>query len=177
MRDTDTLQTVQGRLNQNDIKRLTRAMRGGTIGPTALYYAGVTAPVISAAIGLVTKTAFGIVGMTNYWQILLSAIVAAMAGIVWYLIFMRWSYRHHHGRAEEIEEDTQVVLSGDHLRTVRGHVETRVSYRAVREVQTLNKAVLVKFDGADPLILPDRWFASSAAQDAFKDQLDRAMKS
>ncbi|MEM6535441.1 MAG: YcxB family protein [Pseudomonadota bacterium] len=177
MRDTNSMQSVEGRLNETDIKRLTRAMRGGTVGPTALYYAGVTAPVISAAVGLVAKTSFGIVGMTNYWQVFLSAIVAAMAGIVWYLIFMRWSYRHHHGRAEETEQDTQVVLAPDHLRTLRGGVETRIKYEAIREVLVLRSAVLVKFHGADPLIVPDRWFADASTRTNFKDQLDSLVPS
>ena len=53
---------TSGLLTEKDVKRLARLTRGGTVGPTAVYYAGVTAPVISAGMALLTRTAFKSVG-------------------------------------------------------------------------------------------------------------------
>lgn len=168
--------SVHGRLSEGDVKRLTRQIRGGTVGPTALYYAGVTAPIISAGIALVTKSAFGLVGMTNYWQVLLSAIVAAMAGIVWYLIFMRWSYRHRHGRSVETQVNSEVTLMPDYLKMRRGNVETRIGYDAVTEVIKMRKALLIRFDGAQALMLPNRWFPNDESRAAFRARLEAETK-
>ncbi|MGB3625119.1 MAG: hypothetical protein WA989_04805, partial [Henriciella sp.] len=43
---------ASGRLRDKDIKRLVNKTRSSNIGPTALYYAGVTAPVISSGVAL-----------------------------------------------------------------------------------------------------------------------------
>ena len=82
---------ITGKLTKGDAKKLTDTMRGSTVGPTTLYYAGVTAPVIGAGMALVAQEAFHMINLGDYWETMLSAIVAAMAGITWYLIFMRWS--------------------------------------------------------------------------------------
>jgi len=34
--------SISGTLSKKDIRRLTRASRSGTVGPTTVYYAGVT---------------------------------------------------------------------------------------------------------------------------------------
>ncbi len=176
MLDTTRTLSISGRLNESDIKRLTREMRGGTVGPTALYYAGVTAPIISAGIALVTKTSLGLVGFNSYWQIMLSAMIAAMAGIVWYLIFMRWSYRHRHGRSEETENDTHIALKDNHLAIRRGLVETRIRYEAIKSIFELRKALMIKFEGADALMIPHRWFTEDSDLATFKQTLSREAK-
>lgn len=164
--------TVGGQLNKTDAKRLTNAMRGSTVGPTTLYYAGVTAPVIGAGMALLTQVAFQKAGMSDYWQWMLSAIIAAMAGIVWYLIFMRWAYRHHHGRAVEMKQSSKLALTDDYISIARGAVETRIDWSALRDVTVKKRYTLLQFDGADPVIVPDRWFTDDeAARRAFVARL------
>ncbi|MFN3912910.1 hypothetical protein [Hyphomonas sp.] len=47
--------SVSGRLKSRDLKRLIRMSRTGTVGPTTLYYAGLTAPIISASVALLAR--------------------------------------------------------------------------------------------------------------------------
>ncbi|MEL7231794.1 MAG: hypothetical protein AAGJ85_04725, partial [Pseudomonadota bacterium] len=141
---------------------------------TALYYAGVTAPIISAGVALVVKNALVRVGATDYWQLLGSAIIAAFAGITWYLIFMRWSYRHKVGRGNELTEVSQVCLEEDVLVLTRGPIETRIARSGIKEVVDKRGFTIVRFEGVDPLIIPDRWFEKDkAALKAFQAQLKR----
>lgn len=171
---TDLPLTVQGQLLEKDIKKLARASRTSVVGPTALYYAGVTAPIISAGMALVAKNALGMVGATPYWQLLLSAIIAAFAGITWYLIFMRWSYRHKVGRGNELTEVSDVRLEDDVLVLKRGPIEMRIAKTGIKEVVDKRGFTIVRFEGVDPLIIPDRWFEKDkAALKAFQAQLKR----
>ena len=154
---------ISGKLSANDLKRMTNAMRGSTVGPTTLYCAGVTAPVIGAGMALLGQVALQRAGASDYWQWMLSALVAAMAGIVWYLIFMRWAYRHKHGRASEVNVGAEVEVSDGQIIIRRGKIETRIDASAIKEVKTMRGATLVKFEGTDPLFVPDRWFGKDKA--------------
>ena len=166
--------SVEGQLLEKDLKKLARASRTSVVGPTALYYAGVTAPIISAGMALVVKNALGMLGTTPYWQLLLSAIIAAFAGIVWYLIFMRWSYRHKVGRGNELTEVSSVRLDEDALILARGPIETRISSQGIREIVEKRGFTIIRFEGVDPLIIPDRWFdKDKAARKAFQAQLKK----
>jgi len=169
---SDTPVSVTGQLLEKDIKKLARASRTSTVGPTALYYAGVTAPMISAGMALMSKNAFGALGFSPYWQLLLSAIFAALAGIVWYLIFMRWSYRHKAGRGNELQSDTQITVEDEIVTLKRGPLEVRVQRSALQKVIDKRGYTIVQFDGVDPWIIPDRWFEKNkAALKAFQMQL------
>ncbi|WP_084395855.1 YcxB family protein [Henriciella aquimarina] len=162
-----------GKLTDKDMKRLVNQTRSSNIGPTALYYAGVTAPVISAAMALMTRNALSTTPVSSYWTWFLSSLCAAMAGIVWYLIFVRWSYRHHAGRASETGAETVIDLTQQGLQIRRGAVETRIAWAAVQTVRSRRSYTLITFDGADPLIVPDKWFAGDkAAALAFKTRLN-----
>jgi len=158
--------SVSGRLSSRDLKRLVRMSRTGTIGPTALYYAGLTAPIISASVALLAKDVARALGWDSLSQLLVSANLAAFAGIAWYIIFMRWSYRNRPGRGTERSLDTEVTASGEGLVVRRGLVETRIAWAGVRKV-TPGKAHLAVFlDGADMLIIPDTWFGEDSARRA-----------
>ena len=170
----DAAFSIAGQLTKRDVRRLTNAMRGSSIGPTTLYYAGVTAPVIGGGMALLTATAFAQTGMSEYWQMMLSAIIAAMAGIVWYIIFMRWSYRHRHGRASEMDERSEVTLAEHWISIRRGKVETRIDWSALSDVTGKAGYTMLSFDGADPLIIPDKWFGKDdAGRLAFQARLQK----
>jgi len=162
--------SVSGRLQSRDLKRLVRVSRTGTVGPTALYYAGLTAPIISASVALLGKDVARSLGWDPFLQLLASANLAAFAGITWYIIFMRWSYRSRPGRGTERSLDTEVTASPDGLLVRRGPVETRIGWAGVRKVTSHKGHLAVFVEGADTLIIPDDWFGADAARrGAFTD--------
>ncbi len=165
-------QKISGLLSKKDLRRLTRMTREGTVGPTAVYYAGVTAPVISASVSLMVKNASAMVGFTPYWQWFVSALIAAFAGISWYLIFTRWSYRRSHGRGTETTLETEFSLLDDVLKVRRGGIETRIAWASVTAVNARRGYTSVRIEGADALIIPDTWFEGDrAARKSFVETL------
>lgn len=152
--------TISGRLRDRHLKQLVRMSRDSTVGPTALYYAGVTAPVISASVALLSRKAMTGLGLSPFWQLMASAQLAAIAGIAWYLIFMRWSYRHRSGRGTESLLDTEISASDAGLTVRRGPVETRIGWDGVRRTVRGSSYLAVFVDGADALIIPDEWFGT-----------------
>ena len=168
--------SISGALNKRDAKRLTNAIRGSTIGPTTLYYAGVTAPIIGGGMALVVQSALSLLDMSGFWLMWTTALSAAMAGIVWYLIFMRWAYRHTHGRAGELNIETNVELNDDALIVRRGLVETHIDWDAIDEIKSTRSYTLVCFDGAEPLMLPHDWFGEKTACEIFMRRLGQGMK-
>ena len=172
-----TAMTISGALKKRDAKRLTDAIRGSTVGPTTLYYAGVTAPIIGAGMALLVQAALERIDFSAYWTVMLSAILAAVAGIVWYLIFMRWAYRHQHGRGAEMEQVTNVELNEEALIIRRNLVETHIDWDAISEIESTRSFTIVHFDGADPLMLPHDWFGEKTACEIFMRRLGQCMKS
>ncbi|KCZ90124.1 YcxB family protein [Hyphomonas johnsonii] len=163
---------VSGLLREQDVKRLTRLTRGGAVGPTAVYYAGVTAPVISASMAIMVREATRMIGLSDYWQWFISAMVAALAGISWYLIFIRWSYRHKFGRGTEMTLETQISLTDAGIVLRRGGIETRMAWQCVTGIKTGRSHTAVMVRGADALIIPDAWFKGKKdARTAFMARL------
>ncbi len=165
--------TVTGQLTKKDLKRLTGTTRSGTVGPTTVYYAGLTAPIISAGVTVITRAQFENAGFSTYWIWLLSAFVAAFAGISWYLIFMRLSYRQSHGRSEELTQGTTVDITDDALIVRRGHVVSHIGWAAISEIRRGRTFLTLIIDGSPTLLIPDRWFAEDAAgRQAFQDLIE-----
>lgn len=172
-----TDRTVSGRLSDRDLKKLTRKTRSGGVGPTVVYYAGVTAPIISAAVAMMVASAAEMAGMSAYWQWMLSALVAACAGISWYLIFIRWSYRHTHGRGNELSEETNIVLLPKGLHVERDVISTLIGWSAVSNISVSRGDITVHVEGADPIIIPKKWFDGDKARrmrfiDALHDHME-----
>lgn len=167
---------ISGSLSKRDARRLTNAIRSGTVGPTTLYYSGVTAPVIGASMALVAQGALEHIHAPAYWVTMLSAIVAAMAGISWYLIFMRWAYRQDHGRASELEQVTQIRLDDDALVIRREYVETRIDWEAIEEIISKRSYTVIRFEGADPIMLPHDWFGEKTACEIFMRRLGQGKR-
>ena len=163
-----------GLLTEADVKRLAGLSRGGVVGPTAVYYAGVSAPVITASTALLTRQSLNTVGMSDYWQLLLSALIAALAGIAWYLIFIRWAYRHRFGRGTEVTIKTEITVCPKGLSVSRGEIETRIGWPAVSRIDTLRKDTVLTIDGADALIIPNKWFGDDiVARERFQNAVRR----
>lgn len=164
--------SVSGRLTSRDLKRLVRTSRTGTVGPTALYYAGLTAPIISASVALLAKDVARSLGWSPFEQLLASANLAAFAGIAWYVIFMRWSYRNRPGRGTERTLDTEITAAAEGLSVRRGPVETRIAWAGVRKVDVRSGHISVFVEGADTLIIPNDWFGQDKTRrEAFTEYL------
>jgi len=96
--------------------------------------------------------------LSTYWTLMVSSLMAAFAGIAWYLIFMRWSYRHTFGRGAELDQDTQIVLDDGAITLSRGQIEIRIGWPALHQVHEGRGYIAVYADGTDPIIIPHRWF-------------------
>jgi Zn-dependent protease with chaperone function len=165
--------SISGSLTKKDLKRLTGTTRSGTVGPTTVYYAGLTAPIISAGVTVITRAQFANAGLSTYWIWLLSAFVAAFAGISWYLIFMRWSYRQTHGRSEELSQSTELSITEDALIVRRGHVVSHIGWPAVSELRRGRAFLAIMIDGSPTLLVPDHWFDKDTdRRQAFQDMLE-----
>ena len=163
---------VSGKLSEKEVKHVLNAKRGTTIGPTTIYYAGVTAPIISAGMAIFSKTALESAGLALPWAYLASSIIAAFAGISWYLIFMRWASRERLGRDGETELATQVELTELGLIMRRGAVETHIAEGAVAGIEELKRHVHVTIIGGPDIILPHHWFAGEDARAAFVEAVE-----
>jgi hypothetical protein len=155
---------VSGLLSERDLKRLTQLTRSSMIGPTALYYAGVTAPIISASMSVLVREVMRNAGLNVNLQYLIAALVAAMAGISWYLIFMRWSYRSNLGRGTELVEKTEVEISEAALMIRRGGIESRINWKNIEKIKTSGQATALIIRGADAVLIPHAWFEGEKAQ-------------
>ena len=164
---------ISGTLSRKDLRNLTRAMRSGTVGPTTVYYAGVTAPIISAGVAVFSRNLMAEAGFISlYWLWLISAFIAAFAGISWYLIFMRWSYRSTHGRGEEMTTTTALSITDDALVMTRDHVTTLIEWAAITKVETRAKFIAVTVQGHNPVLIPNHWFQTdNDRRKAFHDLL------
>ena len=149
---------ISGLLGEKDQKRLIRLSRRGAVGPTAIYYAGVTAPIISASMSVMMRNATEMAGLSPYWQWFLSALVAAFAGISWYLIFSRWSYRSPVDVFGASPLETEISVMDEYLKVRRGGIETRIDWASVAAVKSSRGFTSVQIQGADALIIPDEWF-------------------
>lgn len=124
-----------------------------------------------------TRTVFHEAGLSPYWVYLLSALVAAFAGVTWYIIFMRWSYRQTHGRGDERDAMTHVSLGDDGLELRRGLVRTFIGWPAIVEVRRSRRFVTLIVEGSDMLLIPDRWFGKDKdRRDAFHSGLKARME-
>ncbi len=165
--------TVEGRLDDTDLKQLSRLARATHVGPVTTYYAGVTAPIVSAGVAVTTRAVLLSVGVSTLWALLAAGLLAATAGIVWFLIFMRWSYRQHFAADTRLDPRLSITVDEDGIRMCRGPVTLHVGWPAVRRIRRTRRHTAILFDGTDPVIVPHDWFDDRAARQAFWKRLER----
>lgn len=170
---------ISGRLSKKDLKNLTGTTRSGTVGPTTVYYAGVTAPIISAGVAVFSRSLLQNASyISSYWLFFISTLIAAFSGISWYFIFMRWSYRDTHGRGGEISTHTDLELKPDALYARRGYVTTIIRWDGVLELQQRSGFSALFISGGDTIIIPDHWFdKDKIAKNAFYEKLQSYIQS
>ncbi len=162
---------VAGRLSAADAKRLREKSRGTAVGPTTIYYAGVSAPVVSAGVALLVRQNLAGSGLSDNGMGLVSAVVAAMAGLSWYLIFMRWSDSRADTHDAKTTAETRIEVADGGLRVVRGAIETHVGWSAVRDVQRTRRALFIGVEDARSIIIPMDWFDTDGDAAAFETAL------
>jgi hypothetical protein len=161
---------ISGELRSRDIRDFAKKIRSGNIGPTSVYYAGVTAPAIAAGMASVVSGSLERAGWSNYWVLMCSSLLAAMAGITWYLIFMRWSYRHGFGRATESSIRTDLQADELGIFWTRGSVKTRITWDGVMGIERAGKFIRIIVRDSEDLIIPSRWFVNGKAK---RDTFDK----
>ena len=155
---------LTGKLSEKDQRKLLKAVQGDSIGPTTLYYAGVTAPVIGAGMAVLGRTTLVDAGLSQeYWLALFSAIFAAVAGVVWYLIFVRWSIREIDRLGTHENYTKEIILEESHLTLKRQKVETRIELTDIRDISDKNEAIMIRFESAAPIYIPSSWFQDDGA--------------
>ena len=140
---------------------MTDLSKGGAIGTTALYYAGVTAPIIGAGMATFMRSFLVNIGMiSSYYLTLIASIFAAMTGIAWYLIFVRWSKRGLERIIEDEDYDKTIIVDQTHLTFIRRTVETRISLTDLKCVTEKDYGVVIQFMSASPVLIPKNWFSN-----------------
>ena len=148
-----------GKIKRKELRTLARHVRTGHVGPTSVYYAGVTAPAIAAGMATLVAASLDRAHWPEIAVFQASSIVAAMAGISWYLIFMRWSYRHSYGRGTELEFETQVRVDETGVYWSRGAMDVTIGWHGVTDVKFEKKFIRICVKDGDDVILPNSWFA------------------
>ncbi len=165
--------TVSGTLTEQDMTKLVKVARANTIGPTALYYAGVTAPAVSAAMAVVTNAALTDAHLPDYWVSFWSSIMAALTGISWYLIFVRWSDRRKAGRSSDLEGETELSADEEGLLLKRAQIKTRIGWAAISRIQSTRKHTVVFVTQHSPIVIPHAWFVDRETQASFLTALEK----
>ena len=147
-----------GTVSQKQMKKLARRVRSGRVGPTSVYYAGVTAPAIAAGMASIVSASLERAGVEPYWVLMCSSLVAAMSGISWYLIFMRWSYRHSYGRSSELGKQTDVEVDEAGVFWTRGSIRTRISWDGISDISGDRNFIRLQVRDGDDVLIPTNWF-------------------
>ncbi|MBB36400.1 MAG: hypothetical protein CME88_09655 [Hirschia sp.] len=154
---------VSGQLRAKQLRKFANARRSRAMGPTTIYYAGVTAPAVSAGMGTIAYWTFDSIYWPAQWTLMGSTILAAMAGISWYIVFMRLGKRTGIGRNGELQDETRIIVDDSGVDVTRGHVRTLVGWNAVCDITISRKYIALIIDGANDILLPIEWFEDEAA--------------
>lgn len=168
-----------GVITKKQMKKCARRFRSGRVGPTSVYYAGVTGPAIAAGMASIVSASLERAGVDAYWTLLLSSIVAAMAGITWYLIFMRWSYRHSYGRSSEIGKQTEVEVDEAGIFWTRGTIRTRIGWEGISDISGDRDFIRLQVIDGNDVVIPTAWFEKrkdrKPALEMLKEYRDHAL--
>ncbi len=161
----DTVE-VSGAIDVKQLRRFARKRRSRALGPTVIFYAGVTTPAISAGVAGLTHWGIADVGLSDFWSWYVTALLSAVSGIVWYMIFMRLGSRAAFGRGCETGAKTHVVIDEKGVQINRGHVQTWIDWTGVNDVTISSNYVALIVEDANDILLPVEWFDG---RDAMKD--------
>ena len=157
--------TVQGQLEKRELARFSNRRRTQQMGPMVIYYAGVVGPIVAASMSMVSYTSFRSINWPVEWASIASLCLAALAGICWFMIFMRWGSRKKAGRHGELELPTQVSIDRNGVKIERGGICTIIDWSAVIDVTHTRDYIALIVEGANDILLPKSWFENKDAQD------------
>ena len=160
-----------GVLKTKHLKTYISDQRRSFVGPTSVYYAGVTAPVISGGMATLVLAGLGQTSLGPMWSLLIAVNLACLAGVCWYLIFMRWSYRRGVSRDAETGEEVSVVLGDDTLVIERAGVRVSAHWSSISEVCVGKDYLAIRLPGTNDVVLPSDWFETREAFRAFAETL------
>ncbi|MAP93829.1 MAG: hypothetical protein CMK07_02665 [Ponticaulis sp.] len=168
-----------GKIKRKELRTLARKVRTGHIGPTSVYYAGVTGPAIAAGMASLVAATINRLGWPDPIILMVSSLVAAMAGISWYLIFMRWAYRQGYGRGTELETVTEIDVDDLGVYWTRGAMHVRIHWSGIKEIVYQRRMIRLCAVDGDDVFLPRSWFSSRAEMQTvfghLKSMHDRAI--
>ena len=166
---------IGGELTNKDLRKFAEKARSGNIGPTSVYYAGVTSPAIAAGMASLVSSSLERAAWSDYWVLMTSSLIAAMSGITWYLIFMRWSYRHSFGRATESSVRTDLEADELGIFWTRGAVKSRITWDGIVSVERTGKFIRIRVRDSEDLVIPSRWFADKNARNDLFERLQACL--
>lgn len=157
---------VAGELSAKHIQRFAKARRKSSFGPTTVYYAGLSAPAITAGVAALASFFTQDYQIAGHWRTLIITLFAAVAGLTWYILFMRLAQRNKFGRNDETVSRSRVVISETGVEVSRGDVLTTIKWPAVVDVKTTRHYIALIVENANDILLPVDWFADQAAMTA-----------
>ena len=155
---------VSGQLTERQLAKFARNRRHQTMGPTTIYYAGLTAPAVTAGMSVVAHGAFS-QHLSAPYTLLAPTLVAVLAGLSWYLIFMNLAGRKKNGRQGETEQNTRIYIDDSGVEVLRGEVRTLIGWKAVKDVTISRHHIALIIEGANDVLLPKEWFGDAAAME------------
>ena len=75
-----------------------------------------------------------------------------------------------------MQQVTEVRLEDEALVIRRDLVETRIDWEAISEIISKRSYTVIRFDGADPLMLPHDWFGEKTACEIFMRRLGQGKR-
>ena len=162
---------LSGQISEKELRSVARKVRKGRVGPTSVYYAGVTAPAISAGMATLVAASLERAGWNPQALLMTSSIIAAMAGISWYLIFMRWSYRQDFGRGNELKATTEIHADELGVYWTRGALQTRIYWSGVEDIEYHARFIRIRVTDGDDVFLPKSWFGKTREKKAVYKRL------
>ncbi len=149
---------VSGTITPKHVKEFVKARRKGVFSSMTVYYAGVTAPAISAGAYALAQYALMQIQMTPQYVMLGATLMAAASGISWYLIFQRLTARGKSTRDTESTHQQRVTINARGVEVSNGGVTTYIKWSAVTDICCTSKYLVIVADGAQDVFMPLDWF-------------------
>ncbi len=168
----DTPLKVSGNILEGDTKYLRKIRPKGTIGPITLYYAGALVSIISISMSNFIEYVFAWIGLgPNEHVTLFASIMAVMAGISWFLIFIRWSYGDWHKGVFHHPAIQSIDITACRINVAFENVCTHIQWSALQEIRAYKDGNALIIKGAQTILIPDRWFSNEDEKRRFYQAL------
>lgn len=152
--------SAAGYISPKQLKKFISQRRTRGLGPTTIYYAGVVAPVISASTFTLFESFFIQQSVQPKWTHLFATLLAASAGLSWFLIFNRLAQRSSLGRDEEVSKNCDIKIDATGILVEREHIQNTIEWPAIVDIRTTKHYIAFIVEGANDFFIPSDWFNS-----------------